>query len=187
DEVDGAQLMKPMPDLGALLDRAKELNIFGTKMRSVIKGFNEDAIKAVVKQQFDIGKQIIEAGLVPIIEPEVDIHSAEKEQIEALLKDDILYHLDQLADDELVMLKLTIPKKENLYKQLTDHTNEVRYVALSGGYETDDANKKLAENNGMIASVSRALTQELRVDQSEETVNKTLEDAVTSIHEASIK
>ena len=187
DEVDGAQLMKPMPDLGALLDRAKERNIFGTKMRSVIKGFNEDAIKAVVKQQFDIGKQIIEAGLVPIIEPEVDIRSAEKEQIEAFLKDDILYHLDQLADDELVMLKLTIPTEANLYKPLIDHPNVVRFVALSGGYETDDANKKLAENNGMIASFSRALTQDLRVDQSDETFNKTLEDAVTSIYEASIK
>src|SRR5699024_10357194 len=126
EEVDGAQLMKPIPDLDALLDRAKERNIFGTKMRSVIKGFNENSIKACI---------------VTIIKPEVDIHSAEKEQIEAFLKDDILYHLDQLADDELVMLKLTIPTEANLYKPLIDHPNVVRFVALSGGYETNDANE----------------------------------------------
>src|SRR5690625_2358275 len=138
DEDNGVQLMKPMPDLDDLLKRAKERHIFGTKMRSVIKGFNESAISQVVEQQFEIGKQIIEAGLMPIIEPEVDIHSTEKEQIEELLKDDILYHLDNLAEDELVMLKLTIPTKENLYKPLTDHPKVIRVVARSGGYATAD-------------------------------------------------
>jgi len=186
DEDNGVQLMKPMPDLDDLLKRAKERHIFGTKMRSVIKGFNESAISQVVEQQFEIGKQIIEAGLMPIIEPEVDIHSAEKEQIEEFLKDDILYHLDNLAEDELVMLKLTIPTKENLYKPLIDHPNVIRVVALSGGYATDDANEKLAKNNGMIASFSRALTQDLRVDQTDEVFNKTLKDAVQSIYDASL-
>lgn len=186
DEVDGSQLMKAIPDLDDLLERAKQRNIFGTKMRSVIKGFNEKAIKDVVQQQFDIGKQIIEAGLVPIIEPEVDIHSTEKEEIEAFLKDDILYHLDQLADDELVMLKLTIPTEVNLYKPLIDHPNVVRFVALSGGYETNEANEKLAKNEGMLASFSRALTQDLRVDQTDETFNQTLKNAVESIYKASI-
>ncbi len=186
DEVNGSQLMKPIPDLDDLLKRANERNIFGTKMRSVIKGFNEAAISEVVTQQFDIGKQIIEAGLMPIIEPEVDIHSAEKEQIEAYLKDDILSQLDNLAADELVMLKLTIPTEENLYKPLIDHPNVVRVVALSGGYATDDANEKLSKNDGMIASFSRALTQDLRVNQSEEEFNDILAKAVKSIYDASL-
>lgn len=186
DEVDGSQLMKAIPDLDDLLKRANERNIFGTKMRSVIKGFNEAAISEVVTQQFDIGKQIINAGLMPIIEPEVDIHSAEKEQIEAYLKDDILFHLDNLATDELVMLKLTIPTEENLYKPLIDHPNVVRVVALSGGYATDDANEKLSKNDGMIASFSRALTQDLRADQSDEEFNDTLAKAVKSIYDASL-
>src|SRR5690625_2896154 len=131
DEDNGVQLMKPMPDLDDLLKRAKERHIFGTKMRSVIKGFNESAISQVVEQQFEIGKQIIEAGLMPIIEPEVDIHSAEKEQIEEFLKDDILYHLDNLAEDELVMFKLTISTKENFYNPLNYYLIVIRYVALS--------------------------------------------------------
>ncbi len=186
DEENGAQLMKPMPDLDELLQRAKERHIFGTKMRSVIKGFNENAISAVVKQQFDVGKQIITAGLVPIIEPEVDIHSPEKEQIENFLKDDILSQLNNLAEDELVMLKLTIPTKANLYKELIDHPNVIRVVALSGGYPTDEANEKLAKNDGLIASFSRALTQDLRVDQTDDTFNETLKNAVQSIYDASI-
>lgn len=186
DEENGAQLMKPMPDLDELLQRAKERHIFGTKMRSVIKGFNENAISAVVKQQFDVGKHIITAGLVPIIEPEVDIHSPEKEQIENFLKDDILSQLNNLAEDELVMLKLTIPTKANLYKELIDHPNVIRVVALSGGYPTDEANEKLAKNDGLIASFSRALTQDLRVDQTDDTFNETLKNAVQSIYDASI-
>lgn len=186
EEDNGVQLMKPMPDLDELLKRANERNIFGTKMRSVIKGFNESAISQVVEQQFEVGQQIIEAGLVPIIEPEVDIHSPEKEKIEAFMKDDILFHLDKLADDELVMLKLTIPTEVNLYKELVAHPNVIRVVALSGGYTTEDANEKLKKNDGVIASFSRALTQDLRVDQSEEVFNDTLEKAVKSIYEASI-
>ena len=186
DEKDGSQLMKPMPDLDELLKRANERNIFGTKMRSVIKGYNEEAIKEVVKQQFDIGKQIIKADLVPIIEPEVDIHSEEKEKIESFMKDEILKELNDLAEDELVMLKLTIPTEANLYKELVEHPNVIRVVALSGGYTTEDANNKLKQNEGVIASFSRALTQDLRVDQSEETFDKTLAEAVKSIYEASL-
>lgn len=186
EEDNGVQLMKPMPDLADLLKRANERHIFGTKMRSVIKGFNESAISQVVEQQFEIGKQIVKAGLVPIIEPEVDIHSPEKAQIESFMKDDILFQLDQLAEDELVMLKLTIPTEENLYKELVAHPNVIRVVALSGGYTTEDANEKLKKNDGVIASFSRALTQDLRVDQSDDTFNDTLEKAVQSIYEASI-
>lgn len=186
DEVNGSQLMKPMPELDELLKRANERNIFGTKMRSVIKGYNEEAIKEVVKQQFDIGKQIIKADLVPIIEPEVDIHSEEKEKIESFMKDEILSELNKLDSDELVMLKLTIPTEANLYKELVEHPNVIRVVALSGGYTTEDANNKLKQNDGVIASFSRALTQDLRVDQSDETFDVTLAEAVKSIYEASL-
>ncbi len=186
DEVNGSQLMKPMPELDELLKRANERNIFGTKMRSVIKGYNEEAIKEVVKQQFDIGKQIIKADLVPIIEPEVDIHSEEKEKIESFMKDEILSELNKLDSDELVMLKLTIPTEANLYKELVEHPNVIRVVALSGGYTTEDANNKLKQNDGVIASFSRALTQDLRVDQSDETFDETLAEAVKSIYEASL-
>src|SRR5699024_4341692 len=132
---------------------------FGTKMRSVIKEANIDGIKSVVDQQFEVGKQILKAGLVPIIEPEVDIHSAEKEKCEELLKAEILNHLNSLGDGEEVMLKLTIPTKPNLYKELIDHPMVIRVVALSGGYSTDVANEKLKENDGLIASFSRALSQ----------------------------
>lgn len=186
DEVDGSQLMKPMDDLDELLKHANERNIFGTKMRSVIKGFNESAIKEVVKQQFDIGKQIIAAGLVPIIEPEVDIHSEDKAKIEPVMKEDILAELNKLAEDELVMLKLTLPTEANLYKELVAHPNVIRVVALSGGYTTEDANNKLKNNDGVIASFSRALTQDLQVDQSDKEFNKTLEKAVKSIYDASL-
>lgn len=186
EEENGVQLMKPIPELDKLLQRAKERHIFGTKMRSVIKEFNELAISAVVEQQFDIGKQIIAAGLVPIIEPEVDIHSPEKAEIEAFLRDDIIFQLDQLTEDELVILKLTIPTQENLYKELIEHPNVVRVVALSGGYTTEEANEKLKKNDGLIASFSRALSQDLRVDQTDEAFNSTLEKAVKSIYEASI-
>lgn len=186
DEKDGSQLMKPMPDLDELLKHANERNIFGTKMRSVIKGFNEPAIKEVVKQQFAIGKQIIAAGLVPIIEPEVDIHSEDKAKIEPVMKEDILAELNKLAEDELVMLKLTLPTEANLYKELVAHPNVIRVVALSGGYTTEDANNKLKKNDGVIASFSRALTQDLQVDQSEEEFSKTLQEAVKSIYDASL-
>ncbi|MFS0750009.1 fructose bisphosphate aldolase [Oceanobacillus sp. 1P07AA] len=186
EETNGVQLMKPIDNLDNTLKRANERHIFGTKMRSVIKEANPEAIKKVVNQQFDIGKKIIEAGLVPIIEPEVDIHSAEKEKCEDLLKAEILDHLNQLNDDENVMLKLTIPTKRNLYKELIEHPWVVRVVALSGGYTTDIANQKLKENDGLIASFSRALSQDLNANQSDNEFNTTLEKAVKSIYEASV-
>ncbi|MFZ4453877.1 fructose bisphosphate aldolase [Salibacterium aidingense] len=185
-ESNGVQQMKPIGDLEDKLKRANERNIFGTKMRSVIKEPNPEGIKAAVDQQFEIGQQIIEADLVPIIEPEVDINSTDKEKCEELLKAEILKHLDQLGSDDHVMLKLTIPTVANTYKELIEHPNVVRVVALSGGYETETANEKLKENNGLIASFSRALTQDLNVNQSEEEFNKQLGQAVTSIYEASI-
>ena len=185
-EANGVQLMKPNPGLGDLLKRANERHIFGTKMRSVIKEANIEGIKAVVDQQFEIGKQIIATGLVPIIEPEVDIHSQDKEKCEDFLKTELLNHLNQLKDNENVMLKITIPTKANLYKELIDHPKVVRVVALSGGYSADEANAKLKENQGLIASFSRALSQDLNNDQTEEEFNTTLQKAVQSIYEASI-
>lgn len=186
DEENGVQMMKPMPDLDVLLKRANERNIFGTKMRSVIKKANDEGIKAIVDQQFEVGKQILAAGLVPIIEPEVDIHSADKEEIEDILKAEILNHLNSLEEGQDVMLKLTIPTKANLYKELIDHPMVARVVALSGGYKTDEANEKLKANDGLIASFSRALTQDLNVKQSDEAFNSTLKEAVNSIYEASL-
>ncbi|MGM8212265.1 fructose bisphosphate aldolase [Virgibacillus sp. W0430] len=186
DESNGVQMMKPMPDLDELLKRANERNIFGTKMRSVIKQANPEAIKAVVDQQFEVGKQIIAAGLVPIIEPEVDIHSPEKEKCEELMKAEILDHLNNLGEDEFVMLKLSIPTKANLYKELIDHPMVIRVVALSGGYSTEEANEKLKANDGLIASFSRALSQDLNVNQTDDEFNAKLKSAVKSIYEASI-
>ncbi|WP_188456220.1 fructose bisphosphate aldolase [Virgibacillus oceani] len=186
EESNGVQMMKPITDLDETLRRANERHIFGTKMRSVIKEANPDAIKAVVDQQFEIGKQIIAAGLVPIIEPEVDINSPEKEKCEELLKTEILSHLESLRDDEPVMLKLTIPTKANLYKDLIDHSKVVRAVALSGGYSADAANEKLKANDGLIASFSRALSQDLNVNQTDEEFNAVLKDAVKAIYEASV-
>ncbi|ANU16469.1 fructose bisphosphate aldolase [Planococcus maritimus] len=186
DEQNGVQLMKPNPNLNELLTRAVERNVFGTKMRSVIKEPNEDGIKQVVDQQFEVAKEVIAAGLVPIIEPEVDINSANKEQIEAMLNDEILSHLDKLSDDEYVMLKLTIPTLANFYKELIDHPRVVRVVALSGGYPREEANEKLAENNGLIASFSRALSEGLSADQADEDFNATLDQSIKGIYEASI-
>jgi len=186
EESNGVQLMKPIDDLDDKLKRANERHIFGTKMRSVIKEANQEGIKAVVDQQFEIGKKIIDAGLVPIIEPEVDINSPEKEKCEELLKAEIRSHLDNLGQDDHVMLKLTIPTVSNTYKELIEHPNVVRVVALSGGYATEEANEKLKENNDLIASFSRALTQDLNVNQTDEEFNAELEKAVKSIYEASI-
>ncbi|MGY4691687.1 fructose bisphosphate aldolase [Salibacterium sp. K-3] len=185
-EENGVQKMKPINDLEDKLKRANERNVFGTKMRSVIKEPNPEAIKEVVDQQFEIGQKIVNADLVPIIEPEVDINSTDKVKCEELLKEEILKHLNQLGEDELVMLKLTIPTVANTYKELIEHPNVVRVVALSGGYEIEEANRKLAENNGLIASFSRALTQDLNVNQSEEEFNNQLGNAVNSIYDASI-
>lgn len=186
DESNGVQLMKPMPDLDNLLKRANERHIFGTKMRSVVKKANPDAIKEIVDQQFEVGKQIIDAGLVPIIEPEVDINSPEKEKCEDILKEEILNHLNKLGENDYVMLKLTIPTKANLYKELIDHPMVIRVVALSGGYSTNVANEKLKQNDGLIASFSRALSQDLNASQTDEEFNAKLEKAVKSIYEASI-
>src|SRR5690625_3631752 len=186
DEENGVQLMKPMKGLNELLKRAKERNVFGTKMRSVIKEPHLDGIKAVVEQQFEMGKQIIAAGLVPIIEPEVDIHSEQKAACEELLKQEILTHLDQLEQSEKVMLKLTIPTATNLYKEFVDHPMVLRVVALSGGYARDEANEKLKKNDGVIASFSRALSQDLNANQSDESFDAALEEAVESIYQASI-
>ncbi|HLR40351.1 MAG TPA: fructose bisphosphate aldolase [Virgibacillus sp.] len=186
EESNGVQLMKPINDLNETLKRANERHIFGTKMRSVIKEANPEGIKAAVDQQFEIGKKIIKAGLMPIIEPEVDINSPEKEKCETLLKADILSHLNSLPENENVMLKLTIPTEKNLYKELIDHPKVIRVVALSGGYSTDVANEKLKANDGLIASFSRALSQDLNVNQTDEEFNDTLAKAVATIYEASV-
>ncbi|MFP7170710.1 fructose bisphosphate aldolase [Terribacillus halophilus] len=186
EEKDGVQLMKPIDDLNETLGRASERHIFGTKMRSVIKEPNISGIKAVVDQQFEIGKSIIAAGLVPIIEPEVNIHSEDKEKCEEILRDEIFRHLNDLTGEENVMLKLTIPTKANLYKELTEHPRVVRVVVLSGGYSRDEANEKLKENDGLIASFSRALAADLNADQSEEEFDAALKDAVDTIYDASV-
>ncbi len=185
EEKDGVQLMKPMPGLDALLERAKTTGVFGTKMRSVVKLANEGGLKAIVDQQFEVGLQIVAAGLVPILEPEVDIHSPEKEQAEAILKARILEHLNGLAPDQKVMLKLTIPSEDNLYRECIEHPNIVRVVALSGGYSRDEANSRLARNHGMVASFSRALTEGLSAQQSEAEFDKTLDESIQSIFDAS--
>lgn len=186
DEENGAQVMKPIPNLNDLLAKANQQDVFGTKMRSVIKMANHAGISAVVEQQFNLGKQIIAAGLIPIIEPEVDIHSPQKAAAEALLKTEIFNQLEQLADDQLVMLKLTLPEQANFYSELVKHPNVLKVVALSGGYTRDDANQKLTANNGMIASFSRALTQGVSAQQSDQQFNQTLDATIESIYQASI-
>ncbi|WHI59727.1 fructose bisphosphate aldolase [Mammaliicoccus lentus] len=186
DEENGVQLMKPIEGLDELLKRAKDRNVFGTKMRSNILEANKEAITKVVQQQFEIGKQIIEAGLVPIIEPEVNINAKDKEEIEDILTEEIAKELDKLNDDQFVMLKLTIPTKPNQYKSLIEHPNVIRVVALSGGYSRDKANELLKENEGLIASFSRALVTDLFAGQSKEEFDKGLADAVESIYNASV-
>lgn len=185
EEANGVQVMKPMPALDDLLKRGKEKGIFGTKMRSVIKLANEAGIKAVVDQQFEVGKQIIGHGLIPIIEPEVDIKSAEKEQIEDILKAKLLEGLNALGEGQQVMLKLSLPTKVNHYKELVDHPKCVRVVALSGGYPRKEANEILAKQDGMIASFSRALTEGLTHQMSDDEFNKMLGESITSIYDAS--
>jgi len=182
----GVQLMKLIPNLDNLLKRAIEKNIFGTKMRSVIKEANFEGIQKIVEQQFDIGKKIAEAGLVPIIEPEVDIHSADKEKSEKLLKSEIFKQLFALDKDIKVMLKLSIPKEDNFYHDLMDDPHVVRVAALSGGYTQSEANEKLARNHGLIASFSRALSQGLAAQQTDEEFKSSLFNSIRSIYEASI-
>lgn len=186
EESDGVQLMKPNPNLDELLKRANERHIFGTKMRSLIKEANPEAIKKVVDQQFEVGKQIIAAGLVPIIEPEVDINSEDKEKSEALLKDALLTQLDALSESDNVMLKLSIPTVDNFYQELIDHPRVVRVVALSGGYTREKANEALTHNHGLIASFSRALSEGLSASQSDEDYNALLKESIKQIYDASI-
>jgi fructose-bisphosphate aldolase class I len=185
EEEDGAQVMKPITGLDALLEKAKAKHIFGTKMRSVIKQANSDGIDAVVKQQFDIAKQIVAAGLVPIIEPEVDIHCPQKAEAEALLKAAILAELNQLGSGQLVMLKLTLPEEDNLYTDCIKHPNVLKVVALSGGYTRAEANERLARNNGMVASFSRALAEGLSAQQTDDEFNAMLDASIQSIFDAS--
>ncbi|MCO4328687.1 fructose bisphosphate aldolase [Staphylococcus hyicus] len=186
EEKDGVQLMKPMPELDDLLNRATEHKIFGTKMRSNILEFNKEGIDQVIAQQFEVAKQIIAKGLVPIIEPEVNIDAEDKAGIEAYLTEVIQSHLDQLKEDELVMLKLTIPTHKNQYETLINHPNVVRVVALSGGYSREHANEVLKTNDGLIASFSRALINDLRVSQSDEAFDKLLGETIDSIYDASV-
>ncbi len=184
-EENGVQLMNPMPELPALLEKAKANGIFGTKMRSVIKQANATGVDAVVTQQFEVGKQIIAAGFVPIIEPEVDIHCPDKAQAEELLHAAIVEQLNGLASDELVMLKLTLPEKDNLYANCISHPNVVRVVALSGGYSRDEATDRLSRNGGMVASFSRALSEGLSAQQSEEEFDAMLDSSIGAITAAS--
>ena len=185
EEQDGAQMMKPMPGLDSLLARAKENGVFGTKMRSVIKLANPVGVQAVVDQQFEIGRRIVDAGLVPIIEPEIDIHSPEKEQAELLLKDALLAHLDAFGRERKVMLKLTLPERENFYAECVKHPGVLRVAALSGGYTREEANARMTRNNGVIASFSRALTEGLTAQQTDDEFDAMLDLSVASIFEAS--
>jgi len=185
DESDGAQVMKPMPGLDELLQKARQKNIFGTKMRSVIKTASSDGVTAVVSQQFEIGRRIVAAGLVPIIEPEVDINSPQKAETEELLKTSLLKHLDRLEEGQLVMLKLTLPEQDNFYTSCIQHPNVLKVVALSGGYSRQEANQRLGKQNGMVASFSRALSEGLSVQQSEDEFNSVLDASIESIFQAS--
>jgi fructose-bisphosphate aldolase class I len=184
-ESDGVQVMKPIPDLDTVLGKAKSHGVFGTKMRSVIKLADRKVVQSIVYQQFEVARQILAAGLVPIIEPEVDIKSPQKGEAEALLHEAIARQLDELNDDENVMLKLTLPSADNLYSDFVSHPRIVRVVALSGGYSRDDANTLLAKNRGVIASFSRALTEGLTAQQSDEQFNATLDASIQSIFDAS--
>jgi fructose-bisphosphate aldolase class I len=187
DEKDGAQVMKPIPELGTRLASAISHGVFGTKMRSVIKQANAAGVKAVVEQQFEIGKQICAKGLVPIIEPEVDINCPDKAAAEDLLLAELIKHLDKLSDDQNVMLKLTLPEKAGLYTPLTNHPRVVRVVALSGGYSRDHANEVLAKNPNVIASFSRALSEGLTAQQSDGEFDGMIDKTIQAIYDASIK
>jgi fructose-bisphosphate aldolase class I len=186
DLANGVQVMKPIPNLDELLTRAVERNIFGTKMRSVIKEANTEGIREVVEQQFAVGKQIFEKGLIPIIEPEVDIYSTDKEKSEVILKEEIKRQLRSLDKDVKVMLKLSIPTVSDFYKELMSDPHVVRVVALSGGYSEEEANRKLAQNHGLIASFSRALSEGLSAVQSDDEFNSKLGKTIKEIYDASI-
>ena len=186
DEADGVQIMKPMPDLDALLTRGRNKGIFGTKMRSVIKSADVSGIEAVVAQQFTVGRQILSAGLVPIIEPEVDINSSTKGEAEVILKKAILAELDRQPASQPVMLKLTLPETDDFYLDLVKHPSVLRVVALSGGYSRDESNARLSRNHGVIASFSRALTEGLSAQQSEAEFDSLLDSTIEGIYRASI-
>ena len=185
DEADGVQIMKLIPELKALLERAKAKGIFGTKMRSVIKLGRAQGIKAVVRQQFEIGRQIISAGLMPIIEPEVDINSPEKKEAETILKEELLTELHNLGREEQVMFKLTLPEEDNFYAEFTNHPHILKVLALSGGYSREEANARMSRNHGVIASFSRALTEGLTAQQSDTEFNAVLNQSIESIFQAS--
>lgn len=185
DEVDGVQLMKPIPDLDALLAKASAKGVFGTKMRSVIKSYDPAGIKAVVDQQFNIGTQILDAGLVPILEPEVDIHASDKAKIEELLLEEALAHLEDIPEGSQVMFKLTIPTVDGFYQPLIDHPKVLRVVALSGGYSRDESCERLARNSGLIASFSRALTEGLTAQQSDAEFTDAIDASIGQIYAAS--
>jgi fructose-bisphosphate aldolase, class I len=186
DAEDGVRLMRPMPELDALLERARGLEVFGTKMRSVIQLADPAGIERNVAQQFEVGQRILDTGLVPILEPEVDISSPQKAEAEELLRAGILEHLEEIPDGQQIMLKLSIPSVDGFYTDLMEHPKVLRIVALSGGYSRDEANERLARNPGLIASFSRALLEDLRVWQEEEAFTSTLDAAIESIYEASI-
>ena len=185
DEQQGVQLMKPIDGLGSLLDKALGNRIFGTKMRSVIKSADEDGINAVVDQQFEIGNEILQAGLMPIIEPEVDIHSPEKSACEGLMRDAILRNLELLSEGETVMLKLTLPEEDNFYSGLVESEKILRVVALSGGYSREESNARMSRNSGIVASFSRALTEGLSAQQSQSEFDSLLNSSIQSIFDAS--
>src|SRR4051812_32515427 len=185
DEADGAQVMKPMPALDDLLKRAVDKGFFGTKERSFIAEGNEKGVKAVAQQQFEVGKQVAAAGLVPILEPEVSIKASNKAEAEGMLKEQLLAGLEAWPSDKYLMFKLTLPEEDNFYSDLVDHPNVVRVVALSGGYSREEANARLARNKGVVASFSRALTEGLSAQQSDEDFNKTLDSSIQSIYDAS--
>ncbi len=186
EENNGVQLMKPIPGLEELLRQAIKKEVFGTKMRSVIKNANENGVAAIVKQQFEIAKMIIAAKLVPIIEPEVDIHCETKAEAETMLLEHLMDHIEQLSPDQKVLLKLTIPNENNLFTPCINHPNVIRVFALSGGYSREEANSRLARNSGMVASFSRALTEGLSAQQSDEEFNLMLDSSIESIYQASI-
>ena len=185
DEQHGVQVMKPIDGLDGILDKASENNIFGTKMRSVIKSADEDGINAVVDQQFEIGNRILQAGLMPIIEPEVDIHSPEKSACEGLMRDAIMRNLELLSGGDAVMLKLTLPEEDNFYSGLVESEKILRVVALSGGYSREEANARMSRNSGVVASFSRALTEGLSAQQSQSDFDSLLDSSIQSIFDAS--
>jgi len=186
DEANGCQLLKPMPGLDDLLTRAQAGGVFGTKERSVISAANAKGIEDIVRQQFDVGRQVIRHGLVPMLEPEITISIADKAEAEVMLRDEILRHLDMLAPDQIVMLKLTLPEQANIYQPLVDHPNVMRVVALSGGYSRDEANARLSQNTGIIASFSRALTEGLSAQQDAAAFNTMLSTTIEEIFTASV-